>query len=141
MNNRAPKTAPVLGLLVPADPEQPTQVLLVPHSSAGFSDAIGGGLLDDALTGTCEGGRFCVYLDSERETKTLTANDRATVLITRLGHLKPAVLAGLRGHALIVGIDARNGDCDIPAGVLVAACQTQPQVTVDMSLDTDVYAS
>lgn len=141
MNNGAPRTAPVLGLLVPVAPEQPVQVMLVPRTSAGFSDAIGGGLLDDALTGACEGGRFGVYLDCERETKALAANDRACVLLARLGVVERAVLAGLLGDTLIVGIDARGGDCDLPAGVLVAACQAEPRVTVDVDadLDTDVH--
>jgi hypothetical protein len=97
-------------------------VVLPPRSSVAFSNAIGGGLLDDALTGVGEGGRFGVYLDLDREAKDLAANDRAVVLLVRLGLVERAVLAGLRGDALIVGIDARGGDCDVPAGVLVAAC-------------------
>ena len=40
-----------IGLLVPAEPSRPVGVVLVPRSSVGISDAIGGGLLDDALTG------------------------------------------------------------------------------------------
>lgn len=144
MDNVVPRTAPVLGLLVPAELEQSVHVVLVPRSSVGFSDAIGGGLLDDTLTGACEGGRFGVYLDLDREAKTLAANNRAAVLLVRLGHLERAVLAGLRGDALIVGIDTRGGDRDVPAGVLVAACQAEPRIAVDVDADLDtrgdVYA-
>ena len=77
------RTAPVLGLLVPAETRQPVRVVLVPTSSVAFSDTIG----DD----------------------------------------------------LLVGIDARDGDCDIPAGVLVAACQAEQRVTVDVDPDVGVY--
>lgn len=134
-----PRTAPVLGLLVPAETRQPVSVVLVWASSVAFSDAIGGGLLDDALTGVCEGGRYGVYLDLDREAKDLPANDRAAVLLTRLGRVERAVLAGLRGDALLVGIDVRGGDCDIPAGVLVAACRSVQRVTVDVDLGSSVY--
>jgi hypothetical protein len=126
------RTAPVLALLVPADAGQPVNVVLVAASSVAFSDAIGGGLLDDALTGACEGGRYGVYLDLDREAKNLPANDRVTVLLVRLGRVERAVLAGLRGDALLVGINDRGGDCDIPAGVLVATCQVEQRATVDV---------
>jgi hypothetical protein len=133
------RTAPVLALLVPAETRQPVSVVLVRASSVAFSDTIGGGLLDDALTGACEGGRYGVCLDLDREAKNLAANDRAAVLLVRLGRVERAVLAGLRGDALLVGIDVRGGDCDIPAGVLVAACQAEQRVTVDVDLDSGVY--
>jgi hypothetical protein len=134
-----PRTAPVLGLLVPAEAGHPVRVVLVAASSVAFSDAIGGGLLDDALTGVCEGGRYGVYLDLDREAKNLAPNDRAAVVLVRLGRVERAVLAGLRGDALLVGIDARGGDCDIPAGVLVAACRAEQRVTVEVDPDVGVY--
>lgn len=140
MDNVAPKVAPVLGLLLPAEPGQPVRVVLVPQSSVAFSDAIGGGLLDDAFTGVCEGGQFGVYLDLDRDAKDLAANDRAAVLLVRLGLVERAVLAGLRGDVLIVGIDAQGGDCDVPAGALVAACQTEPRVVVKVDPDPRAHA-
>jgi hypothetical protein len=131
-HNAEPRRSPVLALAVPADGKQPVQVMLVASSSAAFSDAIGGGLLDDAVTGVCEGDPFEVYLDAERESKGLPANDRAAVLLARLGHAERNLLAGLRGDTLIVGLDARGGDADLPAGVLVAACQSGQRVSLDM---------
>jgi hypothetical protein len=133
------RTAPILGLLVPAETRRPVSVVLVRASSVAFSDAIGGGLLDDALAGACEGGRYGVYLDLDREAKNLPANDRAAVLLARLGRVERAVLAGLRGDALLVGIGVRGGDCDIPAGVLVAACRATQRVTVDVDPDIGLY--
>jgi hypothetical protein len=141
VDGASPRTAPVLGLLVPAEPGLPVRLVLVEASSVAFSDAIGGGLLDDALTGACEGGRYGVYLDLDREAKDLPANDRATVLLVRLGRADRAVLAGLRGDALLVGVDVRGGDCDLPAGVLVDACRAGQRITVGDCLDTGTHAS
>jgi hypothetical protein len=124
----------VLGLLVPADLAAPVSVVLVRASAVGFSDTIGGGLLDDGLTGACEGGRFGVYLDAERTAKGLPGNDRAAVLLVRLGEVDRARLGGLRGDALAVGIDVRGGDCDVPAGVLVAACQAGQRLVAGTDL-------
>lgn len=133
------RVAPVLALLVPADAKLPVSVVLVRASSVAFSDAIGGGLLDDAVAGVCEGGRFGVYLDADREAKDLPANDRAAVLLVRLGHTERALLAGLRGDALVVGIDVRGGDTDVPAGALVAACQAGARPVVDIDLGAALY--
>lgn len=129
-SSEGPGVAPVLGLLVPADATVPMTVVLVHPSSVAFSDAIGGGLLDDALVGVCEGGRFGVYLDLDRETEALPANDGAATLLARLGHTDRQRTAGLLGDALVVGVDARGGDCDVPTGVLVAACRAGQRVTV-----------
>jgi hypothetical protein len=104
-----PRTAPVLGLQVPAETRRPVSVVLVRASSVAFSNAIGGGILDDALTGACEGGRYGVYLDLDRETKNLPANDRAAVLLARLSRVDRAVLAGLRGDTLFVGTTSGAG--------------------------------
>ena len=131
----SPRVAPVLGLLVPAEVTAPVTVVLVRASSAAFSDTIGGGLLDDdTVPGVCEGGTFGVYLDAEREAKNLPPNDRVAVLLARLGHTDRAQLTGLRGDALVVGIDVRGGDSDVPAGVLVAACQAGQHPAMDTDL-------
>lgn len=127
-----PRIGPVLALRVPADAGEPVSVVLVRPSAVALSDALGGGLLDDAFVGSCEGGRFGVYLDEERVAKNLPGNDRAAVLTARLGQVDRSWLADLRGDAVIVGVDVRGGDCDIPAGVLVAACQGELGVTVEL---------
>ncbi len=49
--------------------------------------------------------------------------DQAAVLSARLGKVDRAWLAGLRGHALILGLDTRLDDTDVPAGVVFAAWQ------------------
>jgi hypothetical protein len=122
----------VLALAVPADGKRSVEVVLVASSSVAFSDVIGGGLVDDVVTGVCEGDLFEVYLDAEREAKGLPTNNRAAVLLTRLGHEERNLLAGLRGDVLVVGLDPRGSDADLPAGVLVAACQSGLRVDVDM---------
>lgn len=124
-----PRRSPVIALVAPADMSQPFEVVLVQPSSVAFSDVIGGGLLDEALVGVCEGGRFEVYLDRDRRTKDLAVNDRAAALLARLGYAEQNLLGGLRGDTL-VGVDTRGGDCDVPSGVLVAACQSRQRVTV-----------
>jgi len=132
----APRTPSVLGLLVPADATVPVRLILVRAAAAAIGDAIGDGLVDDDLTGAHDGRRFGVYLDAERQQKGMPHNDRAAVLMTRLGYSDRAQLDALRGNALVVGIDVRGGDCDVPAGVLAAACQAEQRVVVEADLDT-----
>ena len=127
-----PRIGPVLALRVPADDGEPVTVVLVRPSSVALSDAIGGGLIDDALVGGCEGDRFGLYLDEERVAKNLPPNDRAAVLLVRLGHTDREWLAGLCGDAVIVGVDGRGGDCDVAAEVLVAACGGGFDVTIEL---------
>jgi hypothetical protein len=72
--------------------------------------------------------------------KGLPGNDRAAVLLARLGEVDRQRLAGLRGDALVVGIDVRGGDCDVPAGVLVVACQARQRLVVDTGLSAPAFA-
>ena len=57
---------------------------------------------------------------------------RSLALSARLGHLDRGWLSDLRGDALVVGVDTRGGDCDVPAGALVAACRGDVAVTLEM---------
>lgn len=102
-------------------------------------DAIGGDLLDDPLTGTCGSGRFEVYLDQNRWDGGLPPDDRAAVLLARLGRTGREVLAGVRGDALVVGIDVRGGDGDVPVGVLAAVCRAEQRVTVTVDPDLPLH--
>jgi hypothetical protein len=111
----------VRALRVPASPREPVAVVMVKVSAVALSDAIGGGLLDDSVQGTAAGARYVFYLDEERVAKGLPDNPRAASLVTRLGHVDRAWLAGVRGDLLVTGCTIHGDDVDVPRGVVVAA--------------------
>lgn len=117
--------AHVLGLvrvlLLPADAERACAVLAVPPTAAGLSDALGGALLDDVVHGTVNGLVYCVYVDERRHDLGLPDNPRARVLATHLGWLRHAWDVGLRGDALVAGVDVRGNDTDVPLALLLTA--------------------
>lgn len=114
-------SAAVLVLRIPDHTREPVTVQLTEPSSVAFSDAIGGGILDDSLVWVCQDGKFVICLDQNRQAKDLPLNDRAATLAVRLGYADRAWLADLRGDALILGVDATGDDCHIPMAVLIAA--------------------
>lgn len=111
----------VLGLRVPADNEQRVEVLELKLTAAAFSDAIGGGLLEESLHGEADRKTYIVYLDEQRVAKGLPGNQRAALLAARLGHVHRDWMAELRGDVLILGCDRRLNDADVPDGVMEAA--------------------
>jgi hypothetical protein len=88
--------------------------------AAALSDAIGGGLLDEALHGTYLTDEFTVYLNDHRLIAPLPANDRAATLSARMGYTDRRWLAGLRGDALLLG-RGNHDDEDVPASIVNAA--------------------
>lgn len=115
---------PVLVLHLPADDREPVGLERLAASAVAFSDAIGGGFLDDALEGVADGHSYVVVLDEHRVTKGLPGNQRAAVLAARLGHLNRRWLADLRGDVLIVGLGRGGTDTDVPDGVIDAAARS-----------------
>jgi hypothetical protein len=115
---------PVLALRVPAADRAPVELVRVAASAAAFSDAIGGGFLEEALDGTVDGGSYVVVLDEHRVAKGLRGNQRAAVLAARLGHVNRAWLADLRGDALVVGSGPGGTDTDVPGAVVEAAARS-----------------
>jgi hypothetical protein len=111
----------IRALQIPADAEKPCAVVTLAVVGVEFSDAIGGGCLDDAFYGTAEAGRFCVYLDEKRADKGLKPNPRLAALAARLGWSQQARDLALAGDALIAGATPDNDDVDVPDSVLVAA--------------------
>jgi hypothetical protein len=109
----------IRALHIPADPSQDCSLLLLEPSAAALSDALGGGLLDDAYYGAIGPDRYCLYLDEMRQAKHLEPNQRAAVLAARLGWENLRIR--LHGDALLVGTDSGCRDTDVPAGVLAAA--------------------
>jgi hypothetical protein len=87
----------VLGLRIPADEGRPVTLAVLRLTASELSDAIGGGLLEDALIGDVDGAGCTFYLDGHRTAKGLPRNDRAAVLAVRLGHVSRAWPADLRG--------------------------------------------
>jgi hypothetical protein len=117
----AARPGTVIALLLPADEQRPCQVVLVPDSAVGFSDAIGGGLLEEMHHDVIAGTHYCVYGDEERQIKPLPPNPRAAVLAARLGWIDRVDRLGLCGDLLIVGAQTPGRDTDVPLDIIAAA--------------------
>jgi hypothetical protein len=111
----------VLVLLLPAGSERPCRLRRVELRAVSFSDAIGGGLLDDIPCGRSGGSWHTVYQDAERDTKGLPDNPRAWLLAARLEWPHLAMRLSLRGDVLVAGLDGWCQDADVPEDVLAAA--------------------
>jgi hypothetical protein len=114
----------VLGLRVPADAGSSVSLAVLRLTASALSDAIGGGLLEDALIGEFGGAGYTFYVDELRVAKGLPRNGRAAVLAARLGHVTRAWLADLRGDVLVLGCDARLDDVSVPRVVVEAAARS-----------------
>jgi hypothetical protein len=114
----------VLGLRIPADAGRPVVLAVLRLTATDLSDAIGGGLLEDALTAEDGGSGYTFYVDEHRVAKGLRGNDRAAVLAARLGHVTRAWLADLRGDVLVLGCDGRLDDVSVPRFVVDAAVRS-----------------
>lgn len=118
-------TRVITGLVVPADPERPVAVVEVSDHARSFSDAIGGGLLDDTVTAALvSGDRIALYLDEQRHQRRLPVNLRARRLLARLaatGQLGEVPDAEPRGDLLITGLERTGADTHVPPAVLAAA--------------------
>jgi hypothetical protein len=114
----------VRALLIPADLERRCAVQELALTAAALSDAIGGGLLDDALTDTINGAGYCLYADADRLTKLLPDNPRAVLLAARLGWIHLTDRIQLRGDILITGADHSGNDTDLPYALVEAAHRT-----------------
>lgn len=115
---------PVLALRVPANERTPLTLVRLAASAVAFSDAIGGGYLEEVLDGAVDGCAYVVLLDERRVAKGLPVNQRAAVLAARLGHVNRQWLAGLCGDALVMGCGRGWSDTDVPDGVVDAARQS-----------------
>lgn len=67
----------MLVLRVPADDRAPVGLARVTASAVAFSDALGGGFLDDVLDGCVDGDPYVVLLDEHRVAKGLPGDQRA----------------------------------------------------------------
>ena len=114
----------VLGLRIPADGGRSVVLSVLRLTATDLSDAIGGGLLEDALTSESGGSGYTFYVDEHRVAKGLRGNDRAAVLSAWLGHVTRAWLADLRGDVLVLGCDGRLEDVSVPLFVVDAAVRS-----------------
>ncbi len=125
MSSATRRPVSVRALLIPADLARPCRLLDLTLTAAAFSDAIGGGLLDEALTdtGTTTPPRtgYTLYADADRHTKQLPDNPRATLLAARLGWIDLADHLHLLGDLLLTGTDPTGNDTDLPHTVIDAA--------------------
>jgi hypothetical protein len=114
----------IRALLIPADLQRRCAVLELVLTAAALSDAIGGGLLDDALTDTIDGAGYCLYADADRIAQGLPDNPRAVLLAARLGWIHLADRVQLLGDILITGADDTGNDTDLPYVLVEAAHRT-----------------
>jgi hypothetical protein len=114
----------VLGLRIPADAGLPLSLVVLRLSLPELSDAIGGGSLEDALTGEQDGHGYVFYVDAHRVAKGLPGNERAAVLSARLGHVTRAWLADLCGDVLVLGCDRHLDDVSVPRFVVGVAVRS-----------------
>jgi hypothetical protein len=111
----------VVGLVIPADPQARLLVTVMAATRSGIGAALGGGLVEDALTGQVGGAGYTFYADQNRVMKDLPGNDRAAVLAARLGHTHRGLMAGLRGDVLVLGCRGLAEDVSVPRAVVDAA--------------------
>lgn len=104
-------------LRVPARTLQPCAVLVLADRSVDFSNAIGGGCLDEVPV-DLQGHPCCVYLNAHRGA--LVLNTRLISLVQALGWVTPQDV-DLRGDALLSGLMPTGDDTDVPEAVLHAA--------------------
>jgi hypothetical protein len=118
---RPTTAAHVYGLVLPADDLRPSAVIAVPDTAAGFSDAIGGGLLDEIHHGVHAGRAYTVYADEQHATKGLPLNVRAGRLAEHLGWKASTDVGMPCGDLLVVGAQAPGRDTDVSLSILQAA--------------------
>jgi hypothetical protein len=114
----------VRALRVPFDRAEVCSVVEVALSGAAFSQQIGGGLLDEAHIGTAPDGAYTVYAALSRwpeSGQSPVANERAVLLAARLGWAHLVDRAGLFGDVLLVGLNERGDDTDLPESILDVA--------------------
>ena len=114
----------MVGLVIPADPRVRLLATVMEPTRSQMSAAIGGGLVEDALTGQVDGAGYTFYADENRVLKALRDNDRAAVLAARLGHTQRGLMAGLRGDVLVLGCRGLAEDVSVPREVVDAARQS-----------------
>lgn len=111
----------ITALLVPADDARPVQLVQVQDRAQVFSEAIGGGLLDE-LSAQLPGGEVVAfYLDEDRFAAGLPDNPRAARLARSLNLAQRVPVAQLRGDLLVTGLDMTRTDTSVPVTVLAAA--------------------
>lgn len=92
---------------------------MVADTAAAISDLLGGVLLDDAVTWSLGGGTSAAVYCAENRAG-LLANQRLSVLATRLGIVDRAFHAAARGDALVLGATRQGRDIDVPDAIIVA---------------------
>lgn len=115
-------------LLLPSDIEKPCSLITVRDASTVISDIIDADVIDDLVIGAVDEGMFVIYA-ADAPPELLAINERAGLLMARLGYHARDVQARLRGNILVAGL-ARGGsqDIDVPNGVITAAFAAQIEV-------------
>jgi hypothetical protein len=111
----------ITALLVPADDTDPVRLLQVEDRAQVFSEAIGGGLLDETAAELPDGQLVALYQDEDRHAVGLPSNARAAQLAAYLCLARRVPFGQLRGDLLVTGLDASRCDTNVPSVVLVAA--------------------
>jgi hypothetical protein len=105
------------GLLIPAAAHRAVRLCSVQDCAVAISDAIGGHLLDDAITAVLPDGVLAAFYLAEDRLR-LADNPRFAVLLARLGLHERAFQHELRGDVLILGCTDGFRDVDVPPQVV-----------------------
>ena len=128
----------VVALLVPADPDEPLGLHLLPDASVAYSDALGGGLLGEPevwlVRDEPDDVRVHVYRPEDRRGEP-APNRRLAALADLLD--VPAASVGSGADALVLGGRRDGADTDVPTIVLATALHSGWPVQMDVSGTAD----
>ena len=131
----------IVALLVPADPDQPLGLHLLPDRSVALSDVLGGGLLAEPevwLLGpeaVPDVRRVHVYRPERRPDG--AAPNRRVAALADLLDVPPGAVDPCGTDALLVGGREDGADTDVPTLVLATALHSGWPVQMDVSATGD----
>ena len=129
----------VVALLVPADPDAPLGLHLLPDASVAYSDVLGGGLLGEPevwrVRDEPDDVRVHVYRPDGPPAR--TAPNRRLAALADLLDVPAATVTGSGTDALVLGGRPDGGDTDVPTLVLATALHSGWPVQMDVSATGD----
>ena len=121
----------VVALLVPADPDAPLGLHLLPDASVAYSDALGGGLLGEPEVWLLDGHETRVHVYRADGAPEAPAPNRRLAALADLLDVRTAARRGT--DALVLGGRPDGSDTDVPTVVLATALHSGWPVQMDVS--------